>query len=316
MVRFIHLFAVVIVYLVFVSCSSGQEESGETNTEPPVVEVQAIYKAETNEHLFVTDADTLDAGWTTFRFVNASPMVHFMLLDLYPEGKTTEDAKIEVVPPFQDAMDLINAGNQEEGMAALANLPAWFGDVKFRGGPGFASPGKTVDATVFLAPGNHVVECYIKTEDGVFHNMLGMTFDLHVTPDTTMAQEPSEPTIEIGLTNDGFDVSPAQIKAGEHLIAVHFNEPEPPLLANDVQVIKMDENTDLNEVAAWMDWAQPEGLVSGMDDPAPAEFLGGIQDMPIGNTGYFKVTLEPGNYAWISERSASTPLYREFTVVE
>ncbi|MFN1835167.1 hypothetical protein AB2B38_007895 [Balneola sp. MJW-20] len=316
MVRLTHVLLVLVIISGIYSCTSGQEEMGEMNDAPPVVEVQAIYKADTNEHLFVTDADTLDAGWTTFRFINASPMVHFMLIDKYPGDKTSVDAMKEVGPPFQEAMDLINEGKRDEGLAALAGLPAWFGEVAFKGGPGFTSPGQTMEMTMFLEPGNHVVECYVKTEDGVFHNMLGMTFDMYVTEDTTNAAEPSDPSLVIDLSNEGFKLNVNQVKAGEHLVAVNFNEPEPPMLANDVQVIKVEEDTDLDAVAAWMDWSMTDGLVSGMDDPAPAFFLGGVQDMPMGNTAYFKVTLEPGNYAWISERSAETPLYQEFSVVE
>jgi len=46
-----------------------------------------------------------------------------------------------------------------------------------------------------------------------------------------------------------------------------------------------------------MDWTQPGGLQT----PAPAVFLGGLQEMPAGSTGYLTVTLEPGRYAWIAE---------------
>jgi hypothetical protein len=46
-----------------------------------------------------------------------------------------------------------------------------------------------------------------------------------------------------------------------------------------------------------MDWRQPGGLQT----PAPARFVGGLQEMPAGSTGYFTVELEPGRYAWIAE---------------
>lgn len=309
------LISIIALCVAITSCTQ-QSKTEETSKEPPVIEVRAIYKADTDQHLFATDADSVDAGWTTFRFINASPVVHFMLFDKYPEGRTTEDAAREVVPPFQDAMDLINEGKREEGLAALANLPEWFADVVFRGGAGFTSPGHMSEFTVFLEPGNHVVECYIKNEEGIFHSSMGMMFDLFVTSDTTAATEPSNPTITINLSNEGFETVPEQIKAGEHLVKVNFNEKEPPLLANDVQVVKMDENTSLEEVTNWMDWSQTYGLVSTAEEPHPAVFLGGVQDMPEGNSAYFRITLEPGDYAWVSERSADTPLAQRFSVVE
>jgi hypothetical protein len=36
--------------------------------------------------------------------------------------------------------------------------------------------------------------------------------------------------------------------------------------------------------------------------------------MPQGRTAYLTVNLEPGSYAWVSERGADTPLYRTFEV--
>lgn len=63
-------------------------------------------------------------------------------------------------------------------------------------------------------------------------------------------------------------------------------------------------------VAAWMDWSNPEGLKT----PAPATFLGGTHEMPQGESAYLTVDLEPGRYAWGSERGADTPSYQAFEV--
>jgi hypothetical protein len=38
--------------------------------------------------------------------------------------------------------------------------------------------------------------------------------------------------------------------------------------------------------------------------------------MPFGNTAYFSLTLEPGEYLWISELPSAAPSYRAFTVPE
>jgi hypothetical protein len=50
--------------------------------------------------------------------------------------------------------------------------------------------------------------------------------------------------------------------------------------------------------------------------PAPAEFLGGTNEMPAGATSYFNVTLEPGDYAWIAEvsRAGEKGMLVRFTV--
>jgi hypothetical protein len=52
----------------------------------------------------------------------------------------------------------------------------------------------------------------------------------------------------------------------------------------------------MDALAAWMDWTQPRGL----ETPAPAEFLGGLHEMPAGATGYLAVILKPGRYVWLA----------------
>ena len=64
-----------------------------------------------------------------------------------------------------------------------------------------------------------------------------------------------------------------------------------------VHLVRVSDDLDLGELERWMDWSQPMGLQT----PAPAQFLGGTNEMPAGTTSFFTVTLEPGNYAWISE---------------
>ena len=65
-----------------------------------------------------------------------------------------------------------------------------------------------------------------------------------------------------------------------------------------------------------MNWSDPKGLI----EPAPfaITFLGGVNDMPEGNTGYFTVTLEKGNYALISEvpNALSKNMLKTFVVSE
>ena len=73
---------------------------------------------------------------------------------------------------------------------------------------------------------------------------------------------------------------------------------------------------NLKEIEKWMNWADPKGLIT----PAPEGiiFLGGVNDMPTGSTGYFNVTLEPGDYAIISEvpNALSKKMLKTFVVSE
>jgi len=279
-----------------------------------VIEVTATYDSESGRHLFVTDTDTdtVEAGWTTIRFTNASPMLHFVLLDHLPEGHTSADLRAEISPIFQEAMDLVRAGRPDDAAARFGELPDWYVELTFRGGPGFTSPGRVAETVLYLEPGDYMLECYIKTEDGVFHWGLGMYADLHVLEDVNGAQPPV-PTLQVTLTDSTMVVEGDPV-AGEHVVAVHFQQEHPGLLGKDLHVARLDAGIDPSDVVAWMDANQTEGLVSTAARPAPATFLGGAQDMPLGSSAYFRLTLEPGNYLWVSELPLAEASFEPFTV--
>lgn len=300
--------------LLMLSCTPNENrELEDLSTQPTVIEVTAIYDPANNRHLFETDTDTVPAGWTTFRLVNASPMLHFLFLDHLPGDRTSRQLLSEISPIFQEVADLIAAGKSEEGMGKFAELPEWFNELVFRGGPGFISPGRISEATLYLEPGNYVMECYVKTADGVFHWNLGMYKDLRVMEERSSAKPPNSPTVEITITDQGLEID-GDMVAGKNLVAVHFEQETPALVAKDVHVVRLDEGVDIDEVADWMDFLQPAGQISTVEVPAPAIFLGGVHEMPKGNTAYFEIDLAPGNYAWISEQPVADATYKKFSV--
>ena len=54
---------------------------------------------------------------------------------------------------------------------------------------------------------------------------------------------------------------------------------------------------NFKKVVKWLNWASPNGL----ETPAPAQFLGGANEMGTGSKAYFTVNLTEGKYVWISE---------------
>ena len=281
-------------------------------SEPTVLEIT------TRGHDFELSDREIPAGWTTIRLRNESDEPHFAVFERMPEGRTMEDSLRDVVPPFQEALDLIVAGQVDAGFAALGDLPEWYGEVVFFGGPGMLSPGGEMEVVANLEPGHYVIECYVKTADGVFHTTLGMIDEITVIEERNAADAPTA-DLDVTLRNpdpdDGSDPAAGIVvdgdpAAGRQTIAVHFDEEAPPLLGNDLHVVRLQDGDDAAEVAAWMDWSRPGGLAT----PAPATFLGGTQEMPRGQTAYLTVDLEPGRYAFVSERPADTPMYREFEV--
>ena len=97
-------YAAAIACALLAACGAEPPDSG-TTLEPPVVEVTAVYDAASNQHLFRTSADTVRAGWITFRFINASPVLHFLFLDHLPGDRTSNQLLSEVGPIFQEAAD-------------------------------------------------------------------------------------------------------------------------------------------------------------------------------------------------------------------
>jgi len=235
------------------------------------------------------------SGWTTFRLHNRSGATHFALIERMPEGKTVEDSKAEVVPVFQTAMDLINAGDPAAGFAYFANLPAWYFEIVFMGGPGLVDPGMTAQTTVYLEPGTYVIECYVKTPDGVFHSAHGMIEGLTVTDEPSGAPEPRA-DLQMTLSNSGLEVH-GEVRPGRQTIAVDFAEQmvHGNFLGHDVHLARIDDGTDLDALASWVNW------VVDLETPAPVEFLGGAHEMPAGTRAYFTVHLTPGRYALIAE---------------
>jgi hypothetical protein len=262
--------------------------------------------------------DSIPAGWTTFRFKNESGFVHFAVVERLPEGVGVREQQEHVAPVFQQGMDLLVAGKTDAAMQKFGELPAWFGQVVFQGGPGLTSPGHTSETTIRLEPGRYMLECYVKT-DGVFHSYnpdsasFGMVHEFTVTGPVRRAPEPTA-AVALTLSSAGGIEMTGDPVAGEQAVAVRFQDQKAyeNFVGHDVHLVRLTDTTDLARLTNWMDWTRAEGLQT----PAPAEFLGGINEMPAGSIGYLSVRLTPGRYAWIAEvpRADEKGMLREFAV--
>jgi hypothetical protein len=264
--------------------------------QPHVVEFRAVGKT-------FQGPSEIPAGWATFKFVNASSMIHFAMIDVPPEGITAWEISDAVMQPFQDAMDGMNAGDEEAVNTAFGRFPEWIGELGRNGGPGFLSPGRTGQTTVYLEPGRYIMECYVKS-DGIFHTtspgegQLGMLLDLTVTNQNSNAPEP-QANATLAIRNSGFELVSGELNTGTNTIRVDFIEQQalPSFVGNDVHLMRVDGEDSIAKADAWLDWRTPDGL----EDPSPVTFLGGINDITAGAHGYFTVDLEPGDYAFIAE---------------
>jgi hypothetical protein len=263
-------------------------------TPPGLVEVKAV-------GLTLEAADEIPSGWTTFRFINDTDMIHLAYWYRVPDGIRMADHK-QVAAVFQNFMDEFNGKPHSEPDAGM-ELPGWFGQVVAKGGPGLVSARHSAETTVLLEPGIYFMECYVKT-DGIFHSynssptQHGMVHEFTVTEEVNQAPEPT-PSVRISVSGEvGISVD-GTVQPGPQTIAVSYPDQKvhEHFLGHDLHLVKLNSDTNLDEVIAWMDWRTPTGLQT----PITTEFIGGVHEFPVGETAYLHLDLAPGPYAWISE---------------
>jgi hypothetical protein len=297
------------ILLLACACSGGNPPPQPAPARPPAASAEAptapatgVVELRAVGMRFEGPAE-IPAGWTTFRFDNASLMIHFAMIDVPPAEVSLQQFSNELMLPFQAVMDAMNAGDEAAVEAAFGTFPAWVGDLGRAGGPGLLSPGLAGETTVYLSPGRYVLECYVKT-NGIFHTtppaegQVGMVLEMTVTEEDNGVPEP-ESTATVALGNTGINLVDGAFRAGTNTIRVEFTEQQalPSFVGNDVHLLRVDAPGSLAAANDWMDWRTPEGL----QDPSPVVFLGGVQDMAAGSHAYFTVELTPGDYALMAE---------------
>jgi hypothetical protein len=293
------IFLMIISLCVFFNCKNEKKTESIEETVKVFEEPSNVIDIVTRSMEFQS-VDTIPSGWNTFKYQNLSNETHFFLLDKYPVGKTVENTLTDVAPVFVEGMDLINEGKSEEGFAAFSKLPEWFFGVIYSGGSGLIAPKHTAMTTVKLDPGYYIMECYVKMPNGKFHTSMGMAKPLIVTEEDS-SNSPPEATVNITLSGEEGISYDKSITKGKQIFSVFVKDQKPHenFIWHDVNLVELTESANEEALEKWMDWSHPKGLITPV--PNGVTFLGGVNDMPAGNTGYFYADLKPGKYAFISE---------------
>jgi len=306
----------ILIAIIFICCMSCKTDKKQNNLPEPEIKESNLIEIITNNMDFQS-IDTILSGWNTFEYINKSTQAHFFLLDKYPEGKRLKNTIEEVWPPFDNGMEFIMQGKMDEAMSEFGKLPEWFGQIVFTGGSGLVSPNQTSITTVKLEPGLYIMECYVKMANGKFHTSMGMAKELYVLEKDSGY---SPPNADIHLTissTEGINYD-HEFTPGDYIFSVYYKDQivHENFVGHDVNLVKLANNTNLEKLETWMNWATPTGLM----DPLPEGviFLGGTNDSPAGSTQYFKASLESGNYAFISEvpHTSKKGMLKTFTVSE
>ena len=82
----------------------------------------------------------------------------------------------------------------------------------------------------------------------------------------------------------------------------------------DVHLVKITEGANIEALEEYMDWTLPNGMVQN----APVVFLGGVQEMPEGNSAFFTQYLSAGKYILIGEvpGPSASNFYHEFEITD
>jgi len=290
--------------LLFVSC--GQPKT------------KKVYKVEvkTVDFAFIAPSK-IPFGWITFVLNNSNAKhVHEISISKLPEGIDYQEYMNKFVGSWEIVLkDLQNGKMEVSGILSHAKelLPEWEDKVQYITSRGLVSPGNKAEKTIYLKPGKYVMECWVKTADGFVHISKGMTLPFTVTEESAKSTEP-EPDEKITVTSNQIQTDWHPSK-GKHSFALYLKNDSIGIpIHNNINLIKLDENTDLEKVNKWLDWYH----VGGLRSPVPAVFLGGLSTYhsKVGQKAeYFSVYLkETGRYAWIVEVPDGQKLWKIFQV--
>ncbi len=205
----------------------------------------------------------IPSGWTTFRFVNAGPELHHMVLMRLENGHTPTD--------------LLNALRDRKPLSGIATA---------LGGPNAGEMGVHSNASVELTPGEYVLTCFIPSPDGVPHVFKGMVKPITVRSDVAGAA-PGAPDVTVTFTDYAFTVS-GEVAAGERTIRTTNDAAatEP----HELVLVRLAPGKTVADLNQWL---------HAMDSPPPGEILGGVTGMDPGQSNVFTANFTPGEYALI-----------------
>lgn len=252
-----------LVALALTACS----ESRASEKSPQADSLSAVVGANTvditaTEFAFQAP-DTVRAGLTTFRFVDAGKQLHHAQLVRLNDGKTVADL--------------------EGAMKKGGPPPSW---MVFAGGPNAPRPGGGVTvSTQELEPGNYAIICVIPGPDHLPHIMKGMAHPLTVVPAVGAAAPEPVADVVVHMKEYGYQLS-SPITAGAHRLQVENDGSQP----HELELVRLADGKSVVDLEKWVDSQQ---------GPPPGEPLGGVATMAPGEQAFFSADFTPGRYALI-----------------
>ena len=229
------------------------------STRGPAAPATNVVTINATEYAFAA-ADTIVAGLTTFRMLNAGREPHQAVV-AGGSGKTFAEL---------------------EGELMKEAIPEW---MIFPAGPGVVGAGDSSIVTSNVAPGNYLIVCFIPSLDGKPHVAKGMFRRLVVVPAPQTAAAAAEPKADVTVTlSDYAFATSGPLTAGTRTIRVENAGPQ----LHELTIERLLPGKTLTD---WQQW-----MAGGMRGTPPAEPAGGLVGPDKGKVGWLTVTLTPGNY--------------------
>jgi hypothetical protein len=250
---------------------------------------------------FFQSPDSIPAGLTTFRLRQIG-LVHQRVLaggaardslGAHPDDQTRGLHMLWLVQldSGKTAADLYRAAQAGE------RTTGW---TRPLGGPGFAVPPGTSNATLLLEPGNYVIVCYVgsaREDRKRFHFLNGMFRALTVLPNPAPVAAMPAPDVVIRVSEGGALEYSAPIVAGRRVLRIE----NAGARAYEFSVRRVAPGRTTADALAWRPADSPR-------TPPPFEPIGGLSDVPSGGSLVTTLTFEPGDYFVAAGRRPFTVL--------
>ena len=250
---------------------------------------------------FFQAPDSIPAGLTTFRLRQIG-LVHQRVLaggaardslGAHPADQTRGLHMLWLVrlDSGKTAADLYRAAQASERTTGWA---------RSLGGPGFALPPGTSNATLVLAPGNYVIVCYVGSarEDRTrYHLLNGMFRALTVLPNPAPSSAMPAADVVIRVSETGALQYSAPIVAGRRVLRIENAGPRP----YEFSVRRVAPGRTTADALAWRPIDSPR-------TPPPFEPIGGLSDVPSGGSLVTTMNFQPGDHFVAAGRHPFTVL--------
>ena len=155
------------------------------------------------------------------------------------------------------------------------------------GGVGMVAPGGSAQVTERLSAGSYLMFCLVRAPSGETHAMDGMVAEFQVSPRKAAAEAAPRPTVDLRLTDKGFQLPSPFPRHGLLRVANQGTRP------HEVNFLALPPGRGLPAIEPYLRALKASSL---LQPPPPLKPAGGVAALAPGGTAILPVDLKPGRY--------------------